>query len=103
VTLTDQPVPRQVVDASAIPLLTTYLNGGVTVNPPPSLTAIRALQNISLSWPLWATNFALQEAEGALLPSLTWSNVPTAFAITNNSAVVSLPISGTTKFYRLQR
>jgi len=45
----------------------------------------------------------LQEADGPLIPSLTWSNVPTALTITNNAAVVTLPISGTTKFYRLQK
>jgi hypothetical protein len=52
---------------------------------------------------LWATNFVLQEANGTSMPSLTWSNVPTAFSVTNNAAVVTLPISGTTKFYRLQK
>jgi len=100
--LTDQPVVRQVVDATATPLVTTYQNGSIMVNPPPTLTAIHLQQNINLVWPLWATNFVLQEADGTL-PSLTWSNVPTAFSITNNSAVVTLPVSGTTKFYRLQK
>jgi hypothetical protein len=103
VALTDQPVVRQVVDAAAALLTATYQNGSVTVNPPPSLTAMRSQQNINLSWPLWATNFVLQEADGTLMPSLTWSNVPAAFSVTNNAAVVTLPISGTTKFYRLQK
>jgi hypothetical protein len=103
VALTDQPVGREVVDTTAAPLTTTYLNGSITINPPPSLTATRSQQSISLSWPLWATNFTLQEADGALLPSLIWSNVPVALSITNNAAVVTLPISGTTKFYRLQK
>jgi hypothetical protein len=103
VALTDQPVVRQVVDPTATPLVTTYINGSVTVTPPPSLTATLLQQNISLSWPLWATNFTLQEADGTLLPSLTWSNVPTVLTITNNSAVVTLPISGTTRFYRLHK
>ena len=103
VALGDQPVIRQVVDPTATPLVTTYMNGSVTVNPPPSLTATHIQQSISLSWPVWATNFTLQEADGTLLPNLTWSNVPTAFSITNNAAVVTLPISGTTKLYRLQK
>jgi hypothetical protein len=103
VALTDQPVVRQVVDASATPLTTTYINGSISVNPPPSLTATLSQQNINLSWPLWATNFVLQEADGTLLPSLTWSNVPAALTITNNEALVSLPITGTTKFYRLRK
>jgi hypothetical protein len=103
VALTDQPVVRQVVDAAATPLTATYQNGSITVNPPPSLTAMHSEQNISLSWPLWATNFVLQEADGTLMPSLTWSNVPSSFTLTNNAAVVTLPISGMTKFYRLQK
>jgi hypothetical protein len=103
IALTDQPVVRQVVDVTATPLTATYQNGSITVNPPPSLTATVSQQNISLAWPLWATNFVLQEADGALLPSLTWSNVPTALTITNNAAVVTLPIAGKTKLYRLQK
>jgi hypothetical protein len=103
VALTDQPVVRQVVDAAATLLTATYQNGSVTVNPPPSLTAMRLQQNISLSWPLWATNFVLQEADGTLMPSLNWSNVAVAFSVTNDAAIVTLPISGTTKFYRLQK
>jgi len=103
VALGDQPIVRQVVDSTATPLVTTYVNGSVTVNPPPALTAVRFQQNINLSWPLWATNFVLQEADGTLLPPLTWSNVPAGLTITNNVAVVTLPISGTTKFYRLKK
>ena len=103
VALGDQPVVRQVVDANATPLVTTYMNGSITVNPPPSLTATRLQQNISLSWPIWATNFNLQEADGTTFPSLVWSNVTSVFNVTNNAAEVVLPITGATRFYRLQR
>jgi hypothetical protein len=100
--LTDQPVIRQVVDTSATPVTTTYQNGSISLNPPPSLSATLSQQNINLSWPVWATNFVLQEADGTLLPSLTWSNVPTPLTITNNEAVVTLPVNGAVRFYRLQ-
>ncbi|HTL56953.1 MAG TPA: LamG-like jellyroll fold domain-containing protein [Candidatus Limnocylindrales bacterium] len=103
VALTDQPVIRQVVDVTATPLMTGYINGSVTVSPPPSLIATRADQNISLSWPLWATNFTLQQADGPWSASSAWSNVPAALTITNNAATVTLPMTGATRYYRLQK
>jgi hypothetical protein len=101
--LTDQPVVRQVVDPTALPLSTDYLNGNVVVNPLPTLNIAPATRNITLSWPLWATNFTLQEADGAALPSLNWTNVPAQLGISNNSAVTTLPVTNATKLYRLAR
>jgi len=101
--LTDQPVVRQVVDPTATPLTASYINGSVVVNPLPTLSIARAQADIALSWPLWATNFRLQEATGPLLPSLNWTNVPVTFVISNSEAVVTQPLSATTKFYRLRK
>ena len=101
VALSDQPVLRQVVDPTAIPLTLSYANGNVTINPPPSLSITHTLGGVSLSWPAWANNFVLQQADGSL-PSLSWSNVTTSIVVTNNAATVNLRLGGTAKFYRLQ-
>ena len=101
--LTDQPVTRMVVDPAANTLAASYVSGSILVNPLPTLTIAPAQQNVTLSWPLWATNYTLQEAEGSGVSSLNWSNVPVALTVTNNQATVSVPVSGNTKFYRLQK
>ncbi|HTL56954.1 MAG TPA: hypothetical protein VL361_14830, partial [Candidatus Limnocylindrales bacterium] len=101
--LTDQPIVRQVVDPNATPLSTAYINGTVLVNPQPTLSIARANQNILLSWPLWATNFTLQQADSAMLASTRWTNVPVTIRVTNNQATAALPITSSTRFYRLQQ
>jgi hypothetical protein len=101
VALSDQPVVRQVVDATATALITSYVNATVTINPPPVLGIARTQEAISLSWASWATNFVLQQADGPL-PSLTWTNVTAAVTVSNNTATVTLPLTGTAKYYRLQ-
>jgi len=100
--LTDQPVPRQVVNPQASPLSAEYVNGTIII-PAPALSIAHGEQVVRLAWPLWATNFSLQEADGTTLPSLVWSNLPTNFSISNNQAIVSVPLNGITKFYRLEK
>jgi hypothetical protein len=101
VALSDQPVVRQVVDATATSLTTGYLNANLAINPPPILSIVRASETASLSWPAWANKFVLQQADGPL-PSLTWSNVTATVTVSNNTATVTVPLSATEKFYRLQ-
>ncbi len=100
--LTDLPVRRDVADTNANSLVATYSNGTISVNPKPSLAITHSTQNISLAWPLWATNYNLQEALGSTLPITTWSNLSISPLVTNSSATVTLPLNGSTKFYRLQ-
>jgi hypothetical protein len=52
---------------------------------------------------LWATNFALQEAADAVLPGVSWSNVLVSSGVSNNQSVVTLPLSGISRLYRLQQ
>jgi len=99
VSLTDMPVIRQVSDSTASALNTGYLNGLVTVNPPPSLSILKVDQGILLSWPAWATNFDLQVVESTLSASSQWTNFPMTVVVTNNT--VTLPLSDGVKFYRL--
>jgi len=101
VALSDQPVLRQIVDAAATPLISSYFNANITINPPPVLSIARSAEGVSLSWPAWANNFVLQQADGSS-PSLTWTNVTASIIVRDNAAIVNLPFAGTTRFYRLQ-
>jgi hypothetical protein len=105
VSLTDTPVKRDVSDTNAISVATTYANGTISVNPRPSLAIAHSNQNVSLAWPLWATNYNLQQDNGTKFPITTWTNLPVTPVLTNNSLSVTLPtipITGSVHFYRLQ-
>jgi hypothetical protein len=101
VALTDTPVRREVADTNAFPLVALYADGTISLNPKPSLTITHSGQNISLAWPLWATNYIL-EAVGSAMPITTWTNLPVLPLLTNNAATVTLPRNGSVMFYRLQ-
>ena len=103
VALSQVPVPRQVSDANAAALNTGYIGGMVTVNPPPTLNIAQLDQNLVLSWPLWATNFGLQQSGEMVSPSATWTNLSAPVGVSNNQNVVTLPRSDALKFFRLQQ
>jgi uncharacterized repeat protein (TIGR01451 family) len=102
VTLTDLPVRREVSDTNALPVVATYANGTISVNPKPSLTISETQQSINLSWPLWATNYTLQEAVGSTLPITSWTNLAVTPIVKTNAITVGLPLSGSVQFYRLK-
>jgi hypothetical protein len=56
--------------------------------------------NVLLAWPLWATNFTLQEATNALSGN-SWTNLTVTPTIINNENVITIPIGGSLKLYRL--
>ena len=105
ISLADQPVLRQVSDAAANPLTdTTYLNGSILVSAPPanpSLSMTHDGNTITVSWPLTATNFSLQSIINTVL-STGWSNLPGPFDTNSGVNSVTVPISGTNQFFRLQ-
>jgi hypothetical protein len=101
VALTQTPVPREISDANAVALTTSYVNGLVTVNPPPLLKIGRAGQNIVLSWPLWSTNFVLEQSGGGLPPVGTWTNLPVTVGVSNNESSVTLPLDDAVRYFRL--
>jgi hypothetical protein len=102
VSFTNLPVRCQVSDTNALALSTAYASALVTVNPLPSLTIAPAgSNNISLSWPLWATNFGLQEAT-AFESTTIWSNLPVSITTSNGQNEVVLPASSASKYYRLR-
>ena len=101
--LANQPVPCEVSDATALRLAAGYVNGTITVNPLPSLSIGRTGESITLAWPLWATNFGLQTAEGGLPPAVPWTNLVAVPILTSNESIVTLPFAATNKVYRLRQ
>ncbi len=96
----DQPVPREVSSATAQVLSADYVNGSVMVHPPPSLNIAHDGEDIVLSWPLWASNFAPQSADAVATP-INWSNVSATVNVGSNENSITLPAAGSAKFYRL--
>ncbi len=103
VEFSDQPVPRGISDINASTLTAQYVGASVAVNPLPSLGIGVSGQRLELSWPLWATNFSLQQAAGVMSPSSVWTNVMANPILTNNQEILSLPVPTTNMFYRLQQ
>jgi hypothetical protein len=99
----DLPVPRDVSDASAGALTANYVSSTVTVNPPPALSITKQGQDVTLSWPFWATNFSLQAVEGGIPLSGQWTNIGVTPGSSNGENVITLPLSGAAKFYRLSQ
>jgi hypothetical protein len=97
----DEPVPREISDAFANPLSVSFLSGSVLINSPPLLTITQANQVIALSWPLWASNFILQQASGELLPQADWTTVTVQPVVSGNENSLSLPVTNSPAFFRL--
>ncbi|MCW5550791.1 MAG: immunoglobulin domain-containing protein [Verrucomicrobiae bacterium] len=100
VALVDQPVPRQISDANAMPLAATYQNASIIVNPLPELRIMQVEQDIVLSWPLWASNFTLHEASSLVLPP-EWTPVEGEPGTGAGEHKLTQPLNGSGKFYRL--
>jgi hypothetical protein len=99
VSLTDLPVPREISDATASSLNSSYINGLIEVNPLPYLSISNTVQTVTLNWPLWASNFILQEATAL---DSGWTN-HTQLPQTNASQnTITIPIDPGAKFYRLR-
>jgi hypothetical protein len=103
VSFSDQPVPCEVSGTNALRLDADYVNGTITANPLPSLSIGRSGEDITLAWPLWATNFGLQAAEGGLPPTVPWTNLVVVPTLTSNRAIVTVPLAATNKVYRLHQ
>ncbi len=71
--------------------------------PPPSLSIARAGQGLTLAWPVWATNYALQQAQTLSAPGSTWSNLAVAPVTGPNDLHVTFDPAPGDKFYRLEK
>lgn len=96
----DQLIYREVSDPSANALIADYVSGTITINPLPTIKILSAGQNVTLSWPAWATNFVLQQTDTGLAPG-HWSNTSLTIGNTNNESFVTVPLNAGPRFYRL--
>lgn len=98
----DQPVFREISDAFGIAQPSSYTNATLTTHPIlPTLNIALSGSNITLFWPLWASNFGLSQAGGALPPSSSWSNLSLIPAITASNLSVTITNAGATNYFRL--
>lgn len=102
VALTDLPVRREISDTNALPVVATYSNGIIEINPRPSLSITHSNQSVTLAWPLWATNYNLQQALGTTWLISSWTNRPIIPVATTNAQTFTLPLGGSAQFFRLQ-
>jgi hypothetical protein len=99
ITLTDGPIAREIDDALAEPLATTYGTGTVSFVAP-ALRAIIASGQFVISWPD-SDGFVLQSAASVTGP---WTTVTTAAQTVGGAKVVTTPIATTgQKYFRLLR
>jgi hypothetical protein len=54
-----------------------------------------------LSWPVWAEGFNLQTSASTVLAPGNWTNVVATLQTNASDIVITLPVSETTKFFRL--
>jgi hypothetical protein len=99
-TFGDVPVLRETSDVNARTLSTTYTGSAVAITPLPSLDIVLKQQGITLSWPAWATNYLLQTSDD-LGSSSVWTNADAVVRLTNGLSTATVPVSGSTRFYRL--
>jgi hypothetical protein len=97
----DNPVYREVSDPSAAELTANYVGTAITINPVPSLSISQSVQGVTLAWPSWATNYALQQSDGSVNSPAGWTNSSIPVTTTGNQSSATVPIEVSTRFYRL--
>lgn len=99
----DAPVPREISDVSGLGLPVSFGAGDIVVYALPALRIAVAGENVLLGWPLWASNFALQEATDDLSQAPGWTNLATLPDVVNEENIVLLPATNSVRFYRLHK
>jgi len=97
----DDPIYREISDPGANVLTADYLGTAITINPVPLLTISQTGQGVSLTWPLWASNYVLQQSDGGLNSPASWTNTSATVTTTNSQSTAMVPIESNTRFYRL--
>jgi hypothetical protein len=100
VTFSDSPVGREVSDAAADVLSTSYVDGQVVVNPLPVLRIEQQGASVVLSWPASSGAFLLQSADTP--SSGSWNPVPLEAVTVGPLATVTVPATNTQVYFRLQ-
>ena len=94
------PVSCVISDPLANELTAQYVPGSISVNPPPVLLITTSGENVTLAWPEWAATFNLQAAGSTLTGS--WTNITAPLQTNAGNIVVTLPVAGETRYFRLQ-
>jgi len=97
----DLPVPREISDTFALGLPVSFTASQLQVLTPPTLRIAQAGENVLVGWPLWASNFTLQEATNDLVPPAIWINVTQTPGVVGSENVVILPATNVSRYYRL--
>ena len=97
----DQPVLRDMSDTLATSLPAGYAGGTNLQSVLPLLRIEQSGTNVILDWPLWATNYLLQQSVALPFLSGGWSNVPYTLIVTNGAANAILPVDMPMAGFRL--
>jgi hypothetical protein len=96
----DTPVTREVSDAAANVLSTSYVDGQVAINPLPMLQIAQQGANVVISWPASSGAFLLQSADTP--SSGSWNPVALEVVTNGPTETVTVPATNTQAYYRLQ-
>jgi hypothetical protein len=80
----------------------TQITELITSLPSPQLSIARAGTNVMLSWSSFATGYQLQSTTN-LAPSIAWSSVTQPTSTNGGTISVLAPVSGSQKYFRLQK
>ena len=96
----DTPVTREVSDAAANVLSTSYIDGQVAINPLPVLRIGQQGASVVLSWPASSGAFLLQSAD--TLSAASWDAVALDIVTNRSLATVTVPATNAHRYFRLQ-
>lgn len=96
----DTPVMRELSDAAANVLSTSYVDGQVTMNPLPLLRIEQHGADVVISWSASSSAFLLQSA-GTLSP-MSWDSVALDIVTNGPMATVTVPATNALRYFRLQ-
>ncbi len=98
----DGPVLRALSDAGANELEVRYVDGAIAVNPLPTLRVGRHGNLVTLTWPIWASDFKLQ-ASAQLGNDAAWSSKGFAPQTNGTELLIKIPLNDQSQWFRLQR
>jgi 3',5'-cyclic AMP phosphodiesterase CpdA len=98
----NDPVPREVSDATANPLPTDYTAGSLNITPPPGppLRVTRSGGSLLITWPSSATGFELEGTAGGF--GAAWSLVPGVIDLGEQMLAI-IPIGSGERYFRLKK
>ena len=98
-TLDGSVVKLQVVDKTANPLASAYVNGAVTLPAQPALGVAKTGSGLQLSWPLATGTFSVQTANSVFGP---WTTIALPMVTNGANATVTVSPTNQQQYYRLQ-